>query len=99
MVTITMGNVDTWFLNLYQSFKMIFDGKTEHVVLDNNKETIFDKSGNFLAACGNLYSIYIIWCEQNHLGEKLASYRKFGSIMTSIFGQIKTVRNGNTVCK
>jgi len=93
------SNVDTWFVNLYQSFRMIFDGKTEHVILDNNQETIFDKSGNFSAGCGDLYSMYKIWCEQNHPGEKLASYRKFGSIMTSIVGQSKAVRNGNNVCK
>jgi len=95
MITSTMGSVDTWFLNLYQSFRMIFDGKTEHVVLNDNQETIFDKSGNFSASCGNLYS----WYERNHPEGKLTSYRKFGSIMTSIIGQSKTVRKGITTCK
>jgi len=99
MIASTMGSVDTWFLNLYQSCKMIFDDKTEEVILDGNQETIFDKNGNFLAACSKLYSLYQIWYERNHPEGKFASYRKFGSIITTIVGQSKTVRKGNTTCK
>jgi len=99
MIANTMCSVDTWFLNLYKSFRTIFDGKTENFVLNGNQETIFDKSGNFSASCSNLYSLYQIWYEKSHPEGKLASYRKFGSIMTSIVGQSKTVRKGNFTCK
>jgi len=43
MMAMILANVDLWFLNLYQSFKAIFDGKTEHNILDCNQEVIFDK--------------------------------------------------------
>jgi len=99
MITNAMCSVDTWFLNLYKSFRIIFDDKTEGVIKNENQETIFDKSGNFSASCHDLYSLYQIWYDESHPEGKLASYRKFGSIMTSILGQSKAVRNGNVVYK
>jgi len=51
MMAMVLGNVDLWFLNLYQSFKAIFDGKAEHKILDCNQDIIIDKSGNFSATC------------------------------------------------
>jgi len=52
MMAMILSNIDLWFLNLYQTLKEIFDGKAEHNILDCNQNTIIDKSGNFLVACG-----------------------------------------------
>jgi len=92
MMAMVLCNVDLWFLNLYQSLKEIFDGKTGHNIFDCNQEVIFDKSGDFSPPCSDLYSMYKIWYERNHPEDKLVSSRKFGSIMVSILGQELMVR-------
>jgi len=70
MMAMVLSNIDLWFLNLYQTLKEIFDGKAEHNILDCNQNTIIDKSGNFLVACSDLYSMYKIWYERNHPEDK-----------------------------
>jgi len=97
MMTMVLCNVDLWFLNLYQTLKVIFDGKSDHNMLECNQNTIIDKDGNFVVASYDLYSMYRLWYEKNSPEDRLASSHKFGLIMASILGQSVLVRAGNTV--
>jgi len=94
MMAMVLCNIDLWFLNLYQTLKEAFDGK-----FDNNQTTIIDKNGNFVVPCGELYSMYKNWYDENHPEDKMASTRKFSIIMASIVGAGKVVRAGNSVVK
>jgi len=96
MMAMALCNVDLWFLNLYQSLKEIFDGKTGQNIFDCNQEVILDKSGDFLASCSDLYSMYGSWYETNHPEDKLVSSQKFGSIMVSILSQSVVTWSGNS---
>jgi len=99
MMAMVLCNVDLWFLNLYQTLKEIFDGKSDHNMLECNQNTIIDKSGNFVAASCDLYSMYRLWYKKNSPEDRLASSHKFGLIMSSILGQSIIVRMGNTVSR
>jgi len=58
MMAMVLCNIDLWFLNFYQTLKEIFDGKSDHNMLECNQNTIIDKDGNFVAASCDLYSMY-----------------------------------------
>jgi len=98
-MAMALCNVDLWFLNLYQSLKEIFDGKTGHNIFDCNQEEIFDKGSDFLASCSDLYLMYGSWYEKNHPEDKLVSSQKFGSIMISILGQSVVTWSGNSLVR
>jgi len=88
MMTMVLCNLDLWFLNLYQTLKEIFDGKSDHNMLECNQNTIIDKDGNFVVASYDLYSMYRLWYEKNSPEDRLASSRKFGLVMSSILAKV-----------
>jgi len=101
MVTITMGNVDTWFVGLYKSYieGIGEDGLGKKIWSGDSSTVIFDERGNLAITPTNLYFCYRLWYDSAKPEDRLVSLKKFGMIMKEVLGPLKSCRKDNQVYK
>jgi len=66
MVTITMGNVDTWFVGLYKSYieGISEDGLGGKIWSEDSSTVIFDERGHLALTPTKLYFCYRLWYDR-----------------------------------
>jgi len=101
MVTIMMGNVDTWFVGLYQSYieGLGKNGLGEKILCKDKLVVIFDEKGNLTIMPTRLYNCYRSWYDRANPEDRQVSLKKFGMIMKEILGATKNIRDCNQVYK